>query len=57
MAHVDDVRLLHIGPDSAANLLEIVTVVEQSDDELVIHAMQMRVQYAPLLRALGGRDE
>jgi hypothetical protein len=56
-AYEDDVRLLYVGPDSAANLLEVVTVVDQDDDELVIHAMPMQAKYEPLLRGLGEPDE
>lgn len=56
-AYEDDVRLLYIGPDSAANLLEVVTIVEQEEDELVIHAMPMQAKYQPLLRGLGEPDE
>ncbi|MCB1007040.1 MAG: hypothetical protein R2699_18490 [Acidimicrobiales bacterium] len=56
-AYEDDVRLLYVGPDSAANLLEVVTVVDQGDDELVIHTMRMQAKYEPLLRGLGEPDE
>lgn len=56
-AYEDEVRLLYIGPDSAANLLEVVTIVDQEDDELVIHAMPMQTTYEPLLRGLGEPHE
>ena len=41
----------------AANLLEVVTVVDQDDDEPVIHAMPMQDKYKPLVRGLGEPDE
>ena len=51
---VDDVgedpdRWLLIGPDRAANLLEIVIVVTAEGDELIIHAMPLRSAYRKLL--------
>lgn len=46
----DDLRL-HLGPDRKGALLEIITVVgEDSQPELVIHAMLMRDKYRRLLR-------
>lgn len=46
-------RVLYLGPDRAANLLEIVSVVREDGTEIVIHAMPMRRMYEPLLRELG----
>lgn len=51
---VDDVgeapdRWLVIGPDRAANLLEVVVLVTAEGDELIIHAMPLRPTYYPLL--------
>lgn len=38
----DPDRWLVIGPDRAANLLELVVLVSAEGDELVIHAMPLR---------------
>lgn len=38
-----------IGPDRAANLLEIVVLVTAEGDELLIHAMPLRPVYRRLL--------
>jgi hypothetical protein len=51
---VDDIgedpdRWLLIGPDRAANLLEIVILVTAEGDELIIHAMPLRDAYRKLL--------
>ena len=51
---VDDVgedpdRWLLIGPDRAANLLELVILVTAEGDELIIHAMPLRPAYRNLL--------
>lgn len=45
----DPDRWLVIGPDTAANLLEVVVVISAEGSQLVIHAMQMRDKYARLL--------
>jgi hypothetical protein len=42
-------RWLVIGPDRAANLLEIVVLVSAEGDELTIHAMPLRPIYRKLL--------
>jgi hypothetical protein len=42
-------RWLIIGPDRAANLLELVVLTTVEGDRLVIHAMRMRAQYRRLL--------
>lgn len=45
----DPDRWLIIGPDTAANLLEVVVVTSVEGNQLVIHAMPMRDKYARLL--------
>jgi hypothetical protein len=47
---------IHQGPSRAANLLEVITIVESEESEIVIHAMVMRAKYLPLLRGVGGID-
>ncbi|ANZ39125.1 hypothetical protein BBK82_26655 [Lentzea guizhouensis] len=42
-------RVLYLGPDTAGNLLEVITVEDDDGDEVVIHAMKMRPKYFPLL--------
>ena len=42
-------RTLCIGPDRAANLLEIVVVTFEDGEELAVHAMKMRSAYRRLL--------
>lgn len=44
----DPDRWLVIGPDRAANLLEIVVLVTAEGDELIIHAMPLRPVYRTL---------
>lgn len=44
----DPLRWLVLGPDRAANLLELV-VLDRSTGPAVIHAMPMRSQYRRLL--------
>lgn len=44
----DPVRYLVLGPDRAANLLELV-VMDRPQGPAVIHAMDMRPQYRRLL--------
>lgn len=52
-----DNRTLYLGPDRAANLLEVVAILlDGTEVELVIHAMPMRPKYEPLLRGLGGAN-
>ena len=51
---VDDIgedpdRWLVIGPDLAANLLELVVLITEEGDELIIHAMPLRAVYRKLL--------
>jgi len=51
---VDDIgedpdRWLVIGPDRAANLLEIVVLVTAEGDDVTIHAMPLRATYRKLL--------
>jgi hypothetical protein len=45
----DPDRWLVIGPDRAANLLEIVVLITADGDELIIHAMPLRTVYRRLL--------
>lgn len=45
----DPDRWLVIGPDQAANLLELVVLVTAEGDELIIHAMPLRATYRKLL--------
>jgi len=43
-------RWLIIGPDRAANLLEVIVLVTAEGDELIIHAMPMRAIFRKLLK-------
>ncbi|MFN0026331.1 MAG: hypothetical protein ACKV2O_03965 [Acidimicrobiales bacterium] len=52
----DDGKVLYLGPDRAANLLEVISVVRDDGSEIVIHAMRMRAKYEPFLRREGDRD-
>ena len=45
----EEAKVLYLGPDSAVNLLEVVTVDRTDGTEVVIHAMPMRPQYQSLL--------
>lgn len=45
----DPDRWLVIGPDRAANLLEVVVLVTAQGTQIVIHAMTMRAAYRRLL--------
>ena len=45
----DPDRWLVIGPDRAANLLEVVVLVTAEGDEVIIHAMPLRAAYRKLL--------
>ena len=47
---------LYLGPDRAANLLEVVAVARENGSEIVIHAMRMRAKYEPFLRGEGDSD-
>lgn len=49
-------KVLHLGPDRAGNLLEIVSVSRQDRTEIVIHAMPMRRRYESFLRERGNAD-
>jgi hypothetical protein len=42
-------RVLRLGPDSAGNLLEVVTLMNRDGDVTAIHAMRMRRKYLELL--------
>jgi len=45
----DPDRWLIIGPDRAANLLEIIVLVTGEGDQLIIHAMALRAIFGKLL--------
>ncbi len=45
----DPDRWLVIGPDRAANLLEVVVLITSEGDEMIIHAMALRPLYRKLL--------
>ncbi len=54
----EPVRSLHLGPDRAGNLLEIVVLELDDGRWLVIHAMRMRRRYQGLLiDNRGGENE
>ena len=53
VARLDDQRLLHLGPDTAGNMLEVVTLAVDDEINLVIHAMKMRPKFRSQLRGLG----
>ncbi|HUR48559.1 MAG TPA: hypothetical protein VMY88_03380 [Acidimicrobiales bacterium] len=48
-----DGTVLYLGPDRAANMLEVVSIMRDDDTEIVIHAMRMRAKYEPYLRGEG----
>ena len=52
----EDGKVLYLGPDRAANLLEVVAVTREDGREIVIHAMAMRPKYEPFLHGQGDRD-
>ncbi|MGI9119291.1 MAG: hypothetical protein ACR2G7_04080 [Acidimicrobiales bacterium] len=52
----DDGKVLHLGPDRAGNLLEIVSVLRDDGTEIVIHAMRMRRVYQSFLAEQGDAD-
>jgi hypothetical protein len=45
----DPDRWLVIGPDRAANPLEVIVLVTAEGDEVIIHAMPLRAVYRKLL--------
>lgn len=53
----DDGKVLYLGPDRAANLLEVISVTREEGSEIVIHAMRMRAKYEPFLRGEGDSDD
>ncbi|CAN5752842.1 hypothetical protein BH24ACT14_BH24ACT14_02270 [soil metagenome] len=55
-AEEDDGKVLYLGPDRAANLLEVVSVLRDNGTEIVIHAMRMRRTYESLLHDMGDPD-
>ncbi|ADB50833.1 hypothetical protein [Conexibacter woesei] len=53
---IDDIgeepdRWLVLGPDRAANMLEVVVLTTVEGTQLAIHAMRMRPAYEQLLRS------
>ena len=52
-----DDKVLYLGPDRAANMLEIVTVAREDGTEVVIHAMPIRPIYETLLHETGRADD
>ena len=51
IAVLDDDKVLHLGPDRAGDLLEVVVVNRIDEERLVIHSMHMRKRYEPYLPA------
>jgi hypothetical protein len=45
----DPDRWLVVGPDRAANLLEVIVLITSEGDQLIIHAMALRAVYRRLL--------
>ncbi len=45
----DPDRWLVVGPDRAANLLEVVVLITVEGDEMIIHAMPLRAIHRKLL--------
>jgi hypothetical protein len=52
----DPPKLLIIGPDGAANLLELIGAELDNGDLLIWHAMACRKQYLNLLPDRGGEQ-
>ncbi len=52
----EDGKVLYLGPDRSANLLEVVSLLRDDGSEIVIHAMRMRAKYKPFLRGEGESD-
>ena len=57
LGYAGEDRVLYLGPDTAANMLEVIALRRDDGSELVIHAMRMQRKYEPLLRRLGGYGE
>lgn len=53
---MDDGKVLYVGPDRAANILEVVAVARDDGSEVVIHAMRTRTKYEQFLRGEGDND-
>ncbi len=45
----DPSRWLIVGPDSAANLPEVIVLLTEEGTEMIIHAMPLRASYRRLL--------
>ena len=56
VADLGDGRILHLGPDRSASLLEVIVQERQGNCPLVIHAMVMRKKYETYLHTLEGDD-
>lgn len=56
VADLDVDKVLYLGPDRAANLLEVVAVRRVGTEALVIHAMRMHTRYQSYLRGQGDDD-
>lgn len=56
VAELGDGRTLHLGPDRAANVLELIVQERSGMPSLVIHATRMRSQYQRYLRRLEDND-
>lgn len=50
-------RVLYLGPDRAANMLEVVVIERDDGSELAIHAMKTRGQYQRLLPGDRNRND
>lgn len=45
----DPDRWLVIGPDRAANLLEVIVLLSEEGTQMIVHVMPLRAAYARLL--------
>lgn len=50
-------RVLYLGPDRAANMLEVVVIERDDGSELAIHAMKMWTRYQRLLPGNRKQDD
>lgn len=46
---LDDPYALHLGPDTAGTLLEVLTAADEQGEEIAFHTMPMRRKYRRLL--------
>lgn len=49
-------EIYRLGPERAANVLEVAAVAREDGSDVVIHAMRMRAKYEPFVRGEGGID-